>query len=87
MQSLAIPDPNFSGKIVKEDLENRCPEQDGDSENPDSVKTRMGSMRVQPVVVVKTRTGSVRVQTVVVAKTRMETVRIQTVLKTRIGTV
>ena len=42
MQSLVIPDPNFSGKIAKEDLENRCPEQDGDSENPDSAKDQDG---------------------------------------------
>ena len=35
-RSLLIPDPNVSGKIAEEDLENNCPEQDGDSENPDS---------------------------------------------------
>ena len=31
-------------------------------------KTRMGTVRVKPVVVVKTRMGSMRVQTVVAAK-------------------
>ena len=32
-RSLVIPDPNFSGKIAEEDLENSSPDQDGDSES------------------------------------------------------
>ena len=87
VQSLVIPDPNFSDKIAKEDLENRCPEQDGDSENPDSAKDQDGVNESPARGGGEDQVRSVRVQTVVVAKTRMETVRIQTVLKTRIGTV
>ena len=31
--SLVIPDPDFSGKIAEEDLENSSPGQEGDSES------------------------------------------------------